>query len=218
LAGSRFLRPSESHYVVVEGESLAIVWAFEQSWYFTQGCDNLLVLTDHKPLVKLFGDRTLDEIANPRLFQLKQRSLLWRFKIQHKPGKLHLALDAMSRHPVETIYETEDEVEISASEILAGICLPDSASHQVGDNFQAVTFDQVKEETLKDKQMMKLIHYIQAGFPETKDHLPLELHEFWIIRYSLFMMDGVIMCGDRKRELNHNKLLPPSSIFQDDVS
>ena len=222
LAGSRFLRPSESRYTAVEGESLAIVWALEQSRYFTQGCDNLLVLTDHKPLVKLFGDRTLDEIANPRLFRLKQRSLLWRFKIRHKPGKLHLAPDAMSRHPVETICETEDEVEISASEILAGIRLPDSeciiASHQVGDNFQAVTFDRVKEETLKDKQMMKLIHYIQAGFPETKDHLPLELHEFWIIRYSLFMMDGVIMCGDRKRELNHNKLLPPSSIFQDDVS
>ena len=47
----------------------------------------------------------------------------------------------MSRHPVET----KDEVEISASEILAGIHLPDSeciiASNQVDDNFQAVTFD-----------------------------------------------------------------------------
>ena len=177
----------------------------------------MLVLTDHKPLVKLFGDRTLDEIANPRLFRLKQRSLLWRFKILHKPGKLHLAPDAMSRHPVET----KDEVEISASEILAGIRLPDSeciiASNQVGDNFRAVTFDRVKEETLKDNQMMKLIHYIQAGFPETKDHLPLELHEFWIVRYSLFIIDGVIMCSDRKRELDHNKLLSHSSIFQDDV-
>ena len=177
----------------------------------------MLVLTDHKPLVKLFGDRTLDEIANPRLFRLKQRSLLWRFKILHKPGKLHLAPDAMSRHPVET----KDEVEISASEILAGIRLPDSeciiASNQVGDNFRAVTFDRVKEETLKDNQMLKLIHYIQAGFPETKDHLPLELHEFWIVRYSLFIIDGVIMCSDRKRELDHNKLLSHSSIFQDDV-
>ena len=31
------------------------------------------------------------------------------------------------------------------------------------------------------------------------------------------MMDGVIMCGNRKQELDHNKLLSPSSIFQDDV-
>ena len=52
----------------VEGESLAFVWALKQLQYFTQGCDNLLVLTDHKPLVKLFGDRTLDGIANPSPF------------------------------------------------------------------------------------------------------------------------------------------------------
>ena len=51
----------------------------------------------------------------------------------------------MSSHPVKTIYKTKDEVEISASEILAGIHLPDSeciiASNQVDDNCKAVTFD-----------------------------------------------------------------------------
>ena len=35
-----------------------------------------------------------------------------------KPGKLYLAPDAMSHHPVETFYETEDKVEISSSKIL----------------------------------------------------------------------------------------------------
>ena len=51
LASSRFLKPSKSQYAAVERESLAIAWALEQSRFFTQGCDNLLVLTDHKPLV-----------------------------------------------------------------------------------------------------------------------------------------------------------------------
>ena len=69
--------------------------------------------------------------------------------ILQKPGKLHLAPDAMSCHPVEKIiYETKDEVEISAFKILARKRLPDSnyiiASHKVGDNFQAVTFDRIK--------------------------------------------------------------------------
>ena len=70
----------------------------------------------------------------------------------------------MSRHPVNTIYETKDEVEISVSKISARIRLPDSefiiASHQVGDYFQAMTFDRVKEETLKDKQMIKFFFII----------------------------------------------------------
>ena len=69
----------------------------------------------------------------------------------------------MSRHPVETIDKTKGYVEINASEILAGSRLLDSeciiASSQVGDNFQAMTFDRVKEEALKDK-MTKPIHYV----------------------------------------------------------
>jgi hypothetical protein len=51
-----------------------VAWGLEQTRYFTQGCDNLVVVTDHKPLVKIFGDRTLDEITNSRLFRLKQRT------------------------------------------------------------------------------------------------------------------------------------------------
>ena len=82
LAGSRFLKPVETRYAPVEGEALAIAWSLEQTRHFTQVCDNLIVVTDHKPLVKLFGDRTLDEIASPRLFPLKQRSLMWSFTVQ----------------------------------------------------------------------------------------------------------------------------------------
>ena len=51
----------------MEGESLAVVWSLEQTRYFTQGCSNLIIVTDHKPLVKLLGDRALDEIKNQLL-------------------------------------------------------------------------------------------------------------------------------------------------------
>ena len=47
----------------------------------------------------MFGDRTLDEITNSRLFRLKQRTLPWRFDIKHLPGKTNHAADATSRHP-----------------------------------------------------------------------------------------------------------------------
>ena len=65
LACSRFLSKEEKNYVAVEGEALAVVWALEQTRYFTMGCNDLLIVVDHKPLVKLFGDRRLDEISNP---------------------------------------------------------------------------------------------------------------------------------------------------------
>ena len=99
LAGSRFLTAAEERYAAIEGEALAVAWGLEQTKYFTQGCDNLVIVTDHKPLTKIFGDRTLDEITNSQLFRLKQRTLPWRFNITHLPGKSNTAADAMSRHP-----------------------------------------------------------------------------------------------------------------------
>ena len=36
---------------------------------------NLLIVTDHKPLVKFFADRTLDKITNTQLFQFRNFSL-----------------------------------------------------------------------------------------------------------------------------------------------
>ena len=102
LAGSRFLQSAEERYAPIEGEALAVAWGLEQTRFFTQGCDNLLVVTDHKPLVKIFGDRLLDEIRNTRLFRLKQRTLPWRFNIAHLPGSSNSAADAVSRYPSPT--------------------------------------------------------------------------------------------------------------------
>ena len=99
LVGSRFLHGAEERYAPIEGEALAVAWGLEQTKYFTQGCDNLLVVTDHKPLNKILGDRTLDEILNTRLFRLNQRTLPWRFDIVHMPGKSNKTADATSRHP-----------------------------------------------------------------------------------------------------------------------
>ena len=101
LAGSRFLVAAEQRYAAVEGEALAIAWGLENTRYFTQGCNDLVVVTDHKPLTKLFGDRTLDEISNTRLFRLKQRTLPWKFEVAYLPGKSNAAADALSGIRVE---------------------------------------------------------------------------------------------------------------------
>lgn len=98
MAGSRFLSSAEQRYAAIEEEALAVAWGLEQTRYFTQGCDNLVVITDHKPLVKIFGNRTLDEITNSRLFRLKQRTLPWRFDIKHLPGKSNHAKTRPSAH------------------------------------------------------------------------------------------------------------------------
>ena len=49
---------AEQNYVAIEGEALAIAWALEQSKYFTLGCEDLLVVTEHK-VPELYGINTL---------------------------------------------------------------------------------------------------------------------------------------------------------------
>ena len=58
-----------------------------------------MIVVDHKPLVKILGDQRLDEISNPRLLRIKQRTLMWQFEIEYQPGKLNLTSDALSRYP-----------------------------------------------------------------------------------------------------------------------
>lgn len=92
LCGSRHLTTAEAGYAAVEGEALAVAWCL-------LGCPNLTVVTDHRPLVKLLGDRALTSVINPRLFRLKERTLQFRFQIKYLPGKSNTAADFLSRYP-----------------------------------------------------------------------------------------------------------------------
>ena len=103
LAGSRFTTPAESRYAPIEGEALAIADALHKTRYFTQGCDDLVVATDHKPLVKVLSDRHLEDISNPRLLKLKEKTLCYRFRVVHVPGRQLKGPDTMSRKPISTI-------------------------------------------------------------------------------------------------------------------
>lgn len=214
LAGSRFLRSSEQRYAPIEGEALAIAWALEDTKFFTLGCDELVITTDHKPLVKIFGDRSLDEISNTRIFRLKQRTLAWRFDIVHVPGKSIPASDATSRNPAmstskidggEWLLESHQErlsvihsnvEEHMEEEIIAAIS---SSLNKI----KAVTWHRVKEASNTDQHIRILKDFIQNGFPESYDHLPMQLRPYWQHRGSMSIVDDVILVGDRI-------LVPPS--------
>ena len=92
LVGSRFTHPAESRYAPIEGEALAVADALDKARHFVLGCNNLMIAVDHKPLLKIFGDRSLDQISNPRLRNLKENTLRYHFKMVHIPGVKNRAL------------------------------------------------------------------------------------------------------------------------------
>ena len=54
---------AEQNYLAIEGEAFVIAWALEQSKYFTLGYEDMLVVTDHKPLVPIIYIKDLNPIT-----------------------------------------------------------------------------------------------------------------------------------------------------------
>ena len=96
LVGSRFTHDAESRYAPIEGEALAVADALDKARHFVLGCSNLTIAVDHKPLLKIFGDRSLHHIYNARLKNLKEKTLPYRFKMIHIPGVKNKTPDALS--------------------------------------------------------------------------------------------------------------------------
>ena len=185
LCGSRFLHQAEHRYAPIEGEALAVAWALEQTRFFTMGCDDLIVITDHKPLMKILGDRQLDDIPNTRLFRLKQRTLPWKFSIVWLPGNENFFADATLRHPVD--YESHDiQVINDYSLIISSIFKTDgdlcehvfmSGIKSGLNNVKVVIWEKVKEAT--QRELSELIKYVKESFPSSKESIPVNIMDFW---------------------------------------
>ena len=100
MVGSRFTHTAEANYSATEGELLAQANALQKTKYFTLGCPQLILGTDHMPLLGLLANRNIDSIDNPRLVCLKQKTLGWSFKVVYIPGKMLGGTDALSRYGV----------------------------------------------------------------------------------------------------------------------
>ena len=177
----------------MEGEALAVAWSLEQTKYFTQGCTKLIVVTDHKPLVKILGDRTLDEISNTRIFRLKQRTLPWSFNIAHLPGKTNTAADATSCHPSSSDCQNAQQESIMDQ---AEVALA-SAIRTEARNLTSLSWELLATATADDPTMCLLLEAINNGFPDVYRSSNTEISPYWIYRDALYVSDGVIMYRDR---------------------
>ena len=221
LVGSRFTHPAESRYAPIEGEALAVAYALHQTRYYVMGCSDLIVATDHKPLLQVLNDRSLTDIDNRRLLNLKEKTLPYRFTIVHVPGRKNLGADAASRHPVsqpDHVPVPGELPEPDLSEDMAALCHDTlaSLSQHVEDTDTAndastvaaatvalnavitvVTWDMVREATASDTTFLSLIQQLESGFPADCRELPVELRPYHRYAASLCVVDGVVLLGQR---------------------
>ena len=196
--------------------------ALDKARHFVLGCSNLIIAVDHKPLLKIFGDRSIDQISNTRLRNIKEKTLRYRFRMVHVPGVRNKTPDALSRYPTGTttpdkmLLPDDSHANIShqgqhspsiPSNLLAGISADDGgheaeqmeeciqeALAQALMSAQPLTWKQVQAATAMDDDLLECI---EEGFPEQRHSLTPCLKPYHHHRCHLSTADGVAIYKDR---------------------
>ena len=215
LVGSRFTHSAESRYAPVEGEALAVAEALDRARHFVLGCSDLIVAVDHKPLLKLFGDRCLEDIPNPRLRNLKERSLRYRFRMVYVPGTRNLASDALSRHPSGS--RTPHRLHLQDDHHGPGKDCPNQSPTLTGEvqtsqqseegglqtalcsalDSSTISWEQLQTATIEDPALQDLVMAIEEGTPSSKEDLPHCIQAYFRLWNSLSIVDDVVCYGSR---------------------
>ncbi|XP_023312364.1 uncharacterized protein K02A2.6-like [Anoplophora glabripennis] len=91
--GNKSLSDCERRYCQTEKEALALVWAVEHFHIYLFGKLDFELITDHKPLEIIFGEKSK---PCARIERWVLRLQAYKFKVIYRPGKTNIA-DSLSR-------------------------------------------------------------------------------------------------------------------------
>ena len=181
-----------------------MVYALHQTRYYILGCKDLIIATDHKPLLKILDDRPLTEITNRRLLNLKEKTLPYAFSIIHVPGRKNAGPDAASRYPthdgehLDLPCEPPNMVKVHYNESTAEDAnITTAACFALQAVSDMVTWEMVREATASDPVLLKLIDIVHKGFPAQARDLTPDLRPYFRYRESISCVDGIILIGER---------------------
>ena len=137
---------------------------------------------------------------------MKEKTLQYRFIIQHRQGKLHRGSDAMSRHPaavVKAVYDVccvcPTEVELQEADAVEDTVrsVTMEAMADYGDDLGVISPDLVCAAGRADRNYMTLVNTVERGFRGTRHLTDPGIREFWEVRHRLSTEDGLILLDRR---------------------
>ncbi len=184
---SRRLTEAETRYAQIEKECLAGVWACEKFDKYLCGLDKFKLETDHKPLVPLVNNRSLDNVPL-RCQRLLMRLMRYKTVAEYVPGKTLVIADALSRSPqvyTKEVTDTHCDVACHVAAVMEGI--PASPTKM----------DFLRKATSTDCELQTVITYIRSGWPEYAGNIAVQAKEYSKVRNELSEYDGLVVRGSR---------------------
>ena len=150
-------------------------------------------MTDHKPIVGLLRKRDFEEIHNPRLSSLVEKTMRWNFSVEHMSGASIYGPDALSRFPVgvkpEALGQVRGKDQEWSDSLEAGV-----VAAVVGrTNVKVVSWQVVRKHGMQDPVYLRLLEAVGTDGGSWDGDLDL----YRRYRDSLSVADGVVVYEGR---------------------
>jgi hypothetical protein len=182
------LKPAEQNYSQIEKEGLALIFAIKKFHKYIYG-RNFTLLTDHRPLLSIFGNRNGIPVHSANRLQRWAANLLgYDFRIEYQKPTDFGQADALSRlisaqsAPVEEVFVAALQAEFDMD--MLTFYLP-------------VTIDKLRSIAVKDTLLQTVKEFIKSHWPDLR--LPRQhadgsqLEGFYRHRESLTIEQGCVL-------------------------
>ena len=199
---SRTLTPTETRYSQIEKEALSLVVAVRRFHKYIYG-RRFTLLTDHKPLLSIFGSKKGIPVHSANRLQRWALVLLGHdFDIQYRQTDSFGQADALSRLISNHATVNEDSV-------VAAILSPDDPASIVLSNAVRalpVTAADIQKATRTDPTLWKAINFTRTKWPSTKfegdiKHLANRRESLCVVNDCLMFHDRVVIPATLRAQL-----------------
>ena len=182
------LTQSEQNYAQIEKECLAAVWACEKFYRYLACLHVFELRTDHKPLVPLINQQTLDRVPI-RCQRLLMRLRRFNVIAMYIPGKDLVLADALSRSllPFSTngCDNLDDEVQVFLNAV-------ESSRPASEEKTQLI-----EKTTRGDQELQEVAKLVLNGWPKYQTQVPENVRSFFPYRGKLSYVDGKLIYRDQ---------------------
>ena len=181
---SRALNKAEINYAILHKEALAIIFAVQKFFQYLIG-NNFTLVTDHKPLLTIFGEsKSIPQMTASRLQRWAAILSAFKYKIKYIDSASNKA-DILSRIPIEEIDNTS-EISLSEKTYLNYIGKTDPIP---------INYKIIKEETKKDNLLSQIIEYLKTNKKISVDKD--KIVPFMNKEHELCIENDILMWGHR---------------------
>ena len=185
---SKTLTSTESKYAQIEKEALALIYGVQKFDQFVRG-RRFTLLTDHKPLITIFGPKKgIPTTSANRLQRWALRLMGYVYDIEYRSTHDFGHADGLSRLPIgpDLDFDSQDPGETKSIMFI----------QQELQRELPLRANDIARATRKDPILMTIYHYILAGWPSTANNTG-EFQSYYRLRHEFSTANGCITWGLR---------------------